>query len=61
MKQAVNNVAGALQGMTGRWDHAGERLVKASWRIVRKPDQAPGRVRRIVQGVNEMLDAVDGR
>jgi len=58
MKQAVNNVAAALQGMAGDVNV----LVKASMegKLATRADASKhqGDYRKIVQGVNEMLDAV---
>ena len=58
MKQAINNVAAALQGMTGDIT----MLVTASMdgKLSTRADAAKhkGDYRKIVQGVNEVLDAV---
>jgi len=58
MKQAVNNVAASLQSMTGDVN----LLVKASTegRLATRADAAKhqGEFRKIVQGVNEILDLV---
>ena len=60
MKQAVNNVAAALQGMTGDVT----MLVNASLegKLATRADASKhqGEYRKIVQGVNETLDAVVG-
>ena len=58
MKQAVNNVAAALQGMAGDVN----MLVRVSMegKLATRADASKhqGDYRKIVQGVNEMLDAV---
>ena len=58
MKQAINNVAGALQRMTGDVNN----LVQASkdGKLTTRADAAKhqGDYQKIVQGVNELLDAV---
>jgi methyl-accepting chemotaxis protein len=58
MKQAVNNVAGALQGMAGDVNVLVQASLEGKLATRADASKHQGDYRKIVQGVNEMLDAV---
>ena len=60
MKQGVNNVAAALQGMTGDVTMLVNSSLEGKLATRADASKHQGEYRKIVQGINEMLDAVVG-
>jgi methyl-accepting chemotaxis protein len=58
MKQAINNIAVALQGMAGDVNALSKAAVEGKLSIRADASKHQGDYRKIVQGVNETLDAV---
>jgi len=58
MKQAVNNVAVALQGMVGDVDMLSKASMEGKLSTRAEASRHQGEFRKIVQGVNEILDLV---
>jgi len=60
MKQSINNVAGALQGMAADVNGLAKAAVEGKLATRADASKHQGDFRKIVQGVNDTLDAVIG-